>query len=73
MAAIERFYPEWRSLKMHESSPCGRGVSVKLKEECPDYAASQYYAKFFGGSVHPQGFRCEDLENLELFQVGLLI
>ena len=64
MAAIEMFYPEWRSLMVHESSPCGRGVSVKLKEECPGYVASQYYEDFSRGSVHPQGFRCEDLENL---------
>lgn len=64
MAAIEMSYPEWRSLKVHESSPCGRGVSVKLKEECPGYVASQYYEDFSRGSVHPQGFRCEDLENL---------
>jgi SAM-dependent methyltransferase len=64
MVTIEMFYPEWRALKVHESSPCGRGVSVKLREECPGYLASQYYEDFSRGMMHPQGFRCEDLENL---------
>jgi len=64
MAAIELFYPEWRSLKVHESSPCGRGVSVKMKGECTGYTESQFYPDFPRGAMHSQGFRCEDLENL---------
>jgi SAM-dependent methyltransferase len=64
MVAIELFYPAWRSLKVHESSPCGRGVSMKLKEECPDYIASQFYPDFPRGAMGPHGFRCEDLEKL---------
>jgi SAM-dependent methyltransferase len=64
MVALELFYPAWRSLKVHESSPCGRGVSVKLRSECPGYVASQFYPEFPGGTIHPHGFRCEDLESL---------
>jgi SAM-dependent methyltransferase len=64
MVAIELFYPTWRSLRIHESSPCGRGVSIKLKNECPGYVASQFYPDFPRGTTHPHGFRCEDLENL---------
>jgi SAM-dependent methyltransferase len=64
MVAIELFYPAWRSLKVHESSPCGRGVSVKVKNECPGYVASQFCPDFPKGTVHPHGFHCEDLENL---------
>jgi SAM-dependent methyltransferase len=64
MVALELFYPGWRSLKVHESSPCGRGVSVKVKNECPGYVASHFYPNFPKGTMHPQGFRCEDLENL---------
>jgi SAM-dependent methyltransferase len=64
MVAIELFYPTWRSLKVHESSPCGRGVSVKLQTECSGYLASQFYPDFPRGTMHPHGFRCEDLENL---------
>jgi SAM-dependent methyltransferase len=64
MVAIELFYPTWRCLRVHESSPCGRGVSIKLKNECPGYVASQFYPEFPRGATHPQGFRCENLENL---------
>ena len=64
MVAIELFCPEWRALKVHESSPCGRGVSVKLKGACPGYSESQFYPDFPRGSIHPDGFRCEDLERL---------
>jgi SAM-dependent methyltransferase len=64
MVAIELFYPTWRSLRVHESSPCGRGVSIKLANDCPDYVASQFYPEFPRGAMHPHGFRCEDLENL---------
>jgi SAM-dependent methyltransferase len=64
MAAIELYYPEWRTLNVHESSPCGRGVSVKMSGECPGYTESQFYPDFPLGAIHPEGFRCEDLENL---------
>jgi Methyltransferase domain len=64
MAAIELFYAEWRTLKVHESLPCGRGVSVKMRRECPGYTESQFYPDFPREAMHPQGFRCEDLENL---------
>jgi SAM-dependent methyltransferase len=64
MAAIDLFYPQWRSLRVYESSPCGRGVSVKLQLECADYVASHFYPDFPRGTTHPHGFRCEDLESL---------
>lgn len=62
--AIELFYPQWRSLRIHESSPCDRGVSRKLRNECPGYVGSQFYSDSPLGIVHRDGFRCEDLENL---------
>jgi SAM-dependent methyltransferase len=64
MVTIELFYPTWRSLRVHESSPCSRGVSVKLQTECSGYFASQFYPDFPRGTMHPHGFRCEDLESL---------
>jgi hypothetical protein len=64
MCAVEMFYPNWRSLQIHESSPCGRGASLKLKQECPGYIPSQFYQGFPRGAIHPDGFRCEDLANL---------
>jgi hypothetical protein len=62
MFCVEKYYPAWRSLKIHESSPCGRGASVKLKNGCPGYVSSQFFPNLPRGSMHPSGQRCEDLE-----------
>jgi hypothetical protein len=65
MAAIEMFYPEWRMLTVHESSPAQRGASLRLKSECSAYTASVYDAAVPLGTTHPHhGYRCENLENL---------
>ena len=62
MLIIEQYYPNWRNLKIHETSPCERGPSIKLKKECVDYISSQYYPnKIFGQIVEKH--RNEDLEN----------
>jgi hypothetical protein len=34
MYCIEKFYPNWRELNIHESSPANRGASLKLKNNC---------------------------------------
>lgn len=39
MKVITDFYPKWRELEIHETSPAGRGASIKLRDEC-------------GGGVH---------------------
>ncbi len=65
MAAIEMFYPEWRTLSVHESSPSERCASLKLKSECSRYSASFYDPAVSLGAIHPErGYRCEDLEHL---------
>jgi SAM-dependent methyltransferase len=65
MAAIEMFYPDWRMLAIHESSPVQRGVSPRLKRECSAYTASFYDPALPLGTIHPQhGYRCENLEHL---------
>lgn len=63
MTVIESYFPEWRSMTIHESSPVPRGTSVRLKNECASYVASQYFPGVAGGVIH-QGFRCEDLARL---------
>ncbi len=63
MTVVETNYPNWRELKIHESSPVYRGASARFKQECSNYIASQYYlGKEPGSSVN--GFRCENLESL---------
>jgi SAM-dependent methyltransferase len=60
--AIQKYFPDWRNLSIHESSPEMRGASLKLSTECKNYIASQYYPdKKFGDTV--DGFRNENLED----------
>lgn len=61
MKVIQDYYPNWRELNIHESSPANRGTSLKLKNECSNYQSSQYYPnKKFGTLV--SGHRNENLE-----------
>lgn len=62
MYCIENFYPHWRELAIHESSPAGRGASARLQQHCPNYIGTQYFADFELGSIHPSGWRNENLE-----------
>lgn len=62
MKTIEKYFPEWRSLKIHESSPSNRGASAKLKREARNYTPSQYFPNQpFGSKV--ENFINQDLEN----------
>lgn len=62
---ITDYFPNYRELKIHESSPGGRGATIKLHHECNGYSASHYYPNISEGLINPKsGFRCENLENL---------
>lgn len=62
MVVIEKYYPNWRNLDIHESSPGNRGASLKLKNNSKNYLATQYYPnKEFGAVI--DNFQNEDLEN----------
>lgn len=66
MQVIKTYYPNYKELAVHESSPGGRGASVKLHGECEYYSASHFYPDITPGSVHPKhGYRCENLEELQ--------
>src|SRR5690606_8662752 len=61
MIVIQKYFPDWKQLHIHESSPELRGVSLKLKNECSNYIASQFYPhNSFGEMI--DGYRNEDLE-----------
>jgi len=65
METVKTYFPNYRDLKIHESSPGARGASIKLKNECSNYSSSHYYRNLRLGEYHPtHGHRCEDLENL---------
>lgn len=63
MLVMESYCPGWRGMVVHESSPGGRGVSVRLANECPGYIPSQYFSDRPGGAM-VDGVRCENLEAL---------
>lgn len=62
MVTLEKYYPNWKELAVHESSPSDRAASIKLKEKCKHYTASQYYPNHAFGSM-VNGTRNEDLEH----------
>lgn len=62
MLIIEKYYPNWKGLNIHESSPGSRGASEKLKSNCSNYTSSQYYPNQSFGTII-NGHRNEDLEN----------
>lgn len=65
MQVIMDYYPNYKDLVIHESSPGGRGVSLKLHAQCPQYSASHYYPDLSPGAVHKKhGYRSENLESL---------
>lgn len=63
MRVIESFYPAWQGLAIHETSPGGRGASLRLAKEATGYIPSHYFNDTPRG-VCKWGFRSEDLEAL---------
>lgn len=65
MRVMDLYVPTYRKMTVHESSPGGRGVSVKLGRTCPGYSYSHYFPEVPLGTVHrTRGERCESLEAL---------
>jgi SAM-dependent methyltransferase len=59
MTVLERSFPQWRELSIHESSP-GLPSSGRLRRECRSYEATHYFPDTPLCAVE-QGFRNEDL------------
>lgn len=59
---LSKFEPNWRDKVIHECSPGGRGLSPRFRKECKTYVPSQYSTEIPFGSLHPSGWRSEDLE-----------
>jgi SAM-dependent methyltransferase len=65
MQVLKRNLPAYKGKKLHESSPCGRGVSARLARECPGYSYSHYFPDTEPGKHNSQHkARCETLEAL---------
>jgi hypothetical protein len=70
MVVLQTRFPDWRRLRIHESSPEMRGLSAKLARECPGYVASQFDPATPAGTLEPGGrWRSEDLER-QTFESG---
>ena len=63
MVVIDRYFPDWRTLTIHESSPLNRGASKRLAQDCPRYIPSQFFPGIEPGSRVGE-VRCENLEAL---------
>lgn len=59
---LQNEFPNWRELRIHESSPAG-AVSEKLRKECKNYSCSFYLPEVPFGTVD-KGRRSEDLTKL---------
>lgn len=63
MRVIETFYPDWQGLTIHETSPGGRGASLRLAKEATGYIPSHFFSDTPRGEFK-WGFKSEDLEAL---------
>lgn len=62
---LNRHFPNWRELNIHESSP-GCAASDKLRRECQHYVGSYYYVDVPRGQFRGLN-RSEDLERQTFF------
>jgi SAM-dependent methyltransferase len=58
---LDRHFPKWRRLAIHESSPANRGISPAMKRACRAYVATQFFPEETPGAII-EGFRNENLE-----------
>ena len=60
MRVLETEFPQWRELRIHESSPSGP-ASEMIRRQCQGYVSSQFFPDVPSGS-RLDGVRCENLE-----------
>jgi len=58
---LNEMIPDWRNLRIHESSPANRGISAKLRAEAKNYTPTQFYQGLKRG-VKQGDFYNEDLQ-----------
>lgn len=63
MSVLQQRFPNWRDMRIHESSPGRRGVSRRLALECRGYVPTHFFPdRPLGSTVG--NYRCENLEQL---------
>ena len=61
ITVLEKHYPNWRCLDIHESSPSGGGASARFRSDCRGYVPTQFYPQHPAGKMI-NGYRNENLE-----------
>ena len=69
MQVLGEIAPEWRRLRIHESSPDGAS-SRRIAQDCEGYDASQYWSDVAPGATR-DGARCEDVTRLTFADASL--
>lgn len=62
---IEKYFPAWRDLSIHESSPIFRGASKKFHDFCKNYKPSHFF------SDHPGEREVNGIMNINLEEQSL--
>jgi SAM-dependent methyltransferase len=62
IVVLNRFYPEWKNLKIHESSPGGPS-SKTIEKHCAEYTPTQFFQDVPLGKSKDD-IRCENLEQM---------
>ena len=65
MFCIDTFFPQWRELVIHESSPVHRGASERLRLQASSYMPTQFFPNVTPGDSF-NGCRCENLEEMTI-------
>jgi len=65
---LKELIPNWRTLRIHESSPADRGISRKMRLESSAYLGTQFFPQLERGKLFGQ-YRNENLEN-QTFENG---
>lgn len=51
IATLDKHFPDWPNLRIHESSPSNSGASLAMRSRCPGYIASQFHPGATLGSI----------------------
>jgi SAM-dependent methyltransferase len=62
IVVLNQFFPEWKNLKIHESSP-GGSSSTTIEKRCTEYTPTQFFQDVPFGDLK-DGIRCENLEKM---------
>jgi hypothetical protein len=60
--ALNKFFPTWKALKIHESSP-GGSSSTAIEKHCSEYTPTHFFQDIPLGKSK-DGIRCENLEQM---------